>query len=180
MGNDLISCTAADNRCGVYILLETLRSIYGIRPRKNLFFILSVQEELGARGAFSLPFQCKAEEFIVVDVTHATDCPSINAAKYGDIRLGQGFVIPRGSNLSHTIQDRLIEISSAAALPYQLEAKPTSSGTDAKNIQISNGGMKTGLISIPCRYMHSPVETVSSKDIVAAISLLKQYCTFTQ
>lgn len=91
----------------------------------------------------------------------------------GEISLGYGPVIPVGANVDRELSNIIKEIAVENAIPYQIEVNPSSSGTDARTAQISGKGVKTDIISIPLRYMHSPVEIVDETDIVNAISLLK-------
>ena len=176
LNNRTIACTSADNRSGVYTLFKVIKLLKETKPYYSIAFILTVQEELGSRGATVAASILQPKECIVVDVTNATDCPNINKAMYGDIKLGEGFVIPIGSNFSQQLQTKIINLSINNSFKHQIEAKPESSGTDSKIIQISNKGVPTGQISIPCRYIHSPFEIVSLDDINNAVLLLEKYC----
>ncbi|MBL8826932.1 MAG: M42 family peptidase, partial [Planctomycetaceae bacterium] len=104
-----------------------------------------------------------------------TDCPTIDKKQEGDIRLGSGPVVYRGPNMNPVVVERLLATAAANNLPYQLAANPRATGTDANTMQISRGGMATGLVSIPNRYMHSPVEMISLDDIDHAADLIAAF-----
>jgi len=93
---------------------------------------------------------------IAIDVTHATDCPTIDKKQEGDVSLGQGPVIYRGPNMNPAVVEKLLETATAGEVSYQLAASGRATPTDANTIQTSRGGVATGLVSIPNRYMHSP------------------------
>ena len=112
---------------------------------------------------------------IAIDAAHATDYPSINNRKYGDIRLGEGAVLPIGSNFDISLQMRLKDNADKRNISYQLDSIPCNSGTDIASIQLIRGGCQSGLISIPCRYMHTPTEAISLKDLESAIDILESF-----
>jgi endoglucanase len=112
---------------------------------------------------------------IAVDVCHATDCPTVEKKYEGDIALDKGPVIYRGPNMNPLVVDRLIETAKTAQLPHQLAANGAATGTDANMIQISRGGVAAGLIGVPNRYMHSPVEVISLDDLDNGAELLAQF-----
>ena len=112
---------------------------------------------------------------MAVDVTHATDCPTVEKKEEGDVRLGKGPVIHRGPNMNPNVVDRLVAAADKHGIAYQLAASAKATGTDANAIQINRAGVAAGLISIPNRYMHSPVETISLDDIDRAADLLARF-----
>ena len=105
-------------------------------------------------------------------MTHATDCPTVDKKQEGDVRLGGGPVIYRGPNMNPRVVDRLVQVAEKAEIPHQMAASGRATGTDANAMQVSRAGMATGLVSIPNRYMHSPVEMISLLDIDASANLL--------
>jgi endoglucanase len=109
---------------------------------------------------------------IVVDVTHATDAPGIDVKEAGRHELGSGPVISRGSTLNQALFELLRETAEAEKIPYTLEASARSTGPDADAVHLSRGGVPTGLVSIPIRYMHSPVELVQLEDVHACARLI--------
>ena len=108
-------------------------------------------------------------------MTHATDCPTIEKKEEGDVRLGGGPVIHRGPNMNPKVVERLIDAADGNKIAYQLAASGKATGTDANAIQINRAGVAAGLVSIPNRYMHSPVEMISLDDIDHAADLLARF-----
>ena len=131
--------------------------------------IASVQEEVGLNGAGTSAFAVAPDLAIAIDVTHATDAPGMDEKETGSHALGSGPVIGRGSTLSPHVFELLCETAERLQIPYTIEASGRRTGTDADAIQISKGGIPTGLVSIPLRYMHSPVEMVDLGDLEAVI-----------
>ena len=109
---------------------------------------------------------------LAFDVTHATDYPGIDKTKYGKIVCGAGPVIARGPNINPVVFERLVAAAEAEGIPYQLEAEPSVTGTDARAIQVTRGGIPTGLISVPLRYMHTPTEVICLRDLEATVRLI--------
>jgi endoglucanase len=112
----------------------------------------------------------------VVDVTHASDIPGVDAAKSGEAKLGHGPQIGRGANLHPRMSQLLLEAAEAEGIPHTIAVPGRRTGTDADAIHISRAGVPCGLISVPLRYMHSPVETVQLADVENAIELLAAAC----
>lgn len=173
--NDRIVCKSADNRSGMVVMAGVLKEISTIGTDVDLYIVSSVQEEVGMRGAKTAAFEVKPDVCIVLDVTFASDYPTINKSLFADIKLNSGPVISFGAHVNNKLQACLKEIAIDAGIECQVSAMANSSGTDAGIVQISRNGILTGLICIPCRYMHSPIEMVSKKDINASISLIKAF-----
>ena len=112
---------------------------------------------------------------IAVDVTHATDCPTIDKRQRGEICLGKGPVIFRGPNMNPVVSERLMSIAARENIPYQLAAIGRATSNDANSLQVSRGGVATAVVAIPNRYMHSAVETVSLEDLDHAADLLAHF-----
>lgn len=176
MPSGLAHAPAMDDKCGLWVVVEALRRA-GPELRCGLFAVSTVAEEIGLRGARTAAYSIDPQVGIAVDVTHATDCPTIDKKQEGDVRLGAGPVIYRGPNMSPVVVKRLIATAQAAEIPFQLAANGRATGTDANSIQVSRGGVATGLVSIPNRYMHSPVEMISLEDIDRAADLLAKFAT---
>ena len=174
----LFSSKSIDNRSGVAVLLSVLQAIVDKNTNYTIIFVLSVQEELGLRGARVAGYHINPDICIAVDVNHATDYPTIDKKKNGDIRLNYGCVVPIGANFNMGIQNELRTIAKQKNIAVQTESVPCYSGTDIADIQLSRDGVKTGLISIPCRYMHSPIEVASFHDIQSAIDIISNYCLY--
>ena len=116
-----------------------------------------------------------AQAAIVVDVTHATDYPGIEKKRHGDIRLGGGVVLARGSAVNATILDLLVMAAEREQIPFTIQAAPKYTGTDADAIYTAHRGIATGLVSVPNRYMHSPNEMVALEDLERAARLLATF-----
>jgi endoglucanase len=156
-------------------VIEALRRADAAKLNCSLYAVSTVQEELGLRGAQTSCFGIDPHVGVAVDVTFATDCPTIEKKEEGEVSLGKGPVIYRGPNFNPKVVDELIETADGAALPYQLAAAGKPPGTDARAIQVSRAGVAAGLVSIPNRYMHSPVELICLDDIDRAADLLARF-----
>lgn len=175
MPNRLVSCRGCDNKSGVVVLIKLLEIIANYEISCNIDVVMSVQEEIGLRGAKTASYHLSPDYCIAVDVTHATDYPSINKAKFGDIRIGAGPVIPIGADFSNIVQDSLRSCASVSNINYQVSALPNSSSTDINAVQVAKGGCYSGLIAIPCRYMHTPVEVISLNDLENVCNILVKF-----
>jgi putative aminopeptidase FrvX len=174
-GNRLVS-RAMDNRLGAYVALEALRRCHARGSLAGSFAaVAAVQEEIGLFGARTSAFELRPDLALAVDVTHATDAPGIDEKEEGSHPLGSGPVIFRGSTLSPRVSELLIETAEEAGIEHTLGATGRSSHTDADAIQISRSGIPTGLVSIPLRYMHSPVELVDLGDLEATVELVAAF-----
>lgn len=176
MRNGLICGPGMDDRVGVWVVISALERVSRLNPAAAVFSVSSVQEEIGLRGAKTSAFSIDPQLGIAVDVTHATDCPTIDKNEHGDIQIGQGPVVVRGPNSNPRVFERLRRIAAESDIPMQVNAlgKPASNNGNA--IQISRGGVATSIVAIPNRYMHSPVEVVSESDLDHAAELLAQFC----
>lgn len=173
--NDLANAPAMDNRTGLWVVVEALRRCRQFNPACGIVAVSTVQEEIGLRGVMTSAFRVRPDVGIAVDVTHATDCPTIEKSTQGDIGLGKGPVIFRGPNMNPHVTSRLIELAEQHKLPYQLAAIGRATPNDANALQISRHGVATGLVSLPNRYMHSAVETISLRDLDHAADLLARF-----
>ncbi len=174
LNGSTITARAIDNKAGAYVVGETLIRLAKSKKRLNarVVSVATSQEEIGVRGATTSAFSVKPHLAVAVDVGHATDHPDCDHRRFGDFKLGAGPVICRGANINPWVLDRILNCAEKEQIPYQLEADPRGTGTDARAIQISRGGVATGLISIPLRYMHTPSEVSDLNDIENCIHLL--------
>jgi len=171
-GSRLVS-KSMDNRLGAYVALESLRRCAeGEGPGGSMAAVAAVQEEIGLFGARTAAFQLRPDVAIAVDVTHATDAPGVDEKELGSSPLGSGPVIGRGSTLSPRVFDLLVETADQEGIEYSVSASGRGTSTDADVLQISRSGIPTGLVSIPLRYMHSPVEMCDLRDVEAVVNLL--------
>ena len=173
--NGLANAPGMDNVTGVWVVMEAARRAVAQGINVGLFAVSTVQEEIGLRGAQTSTFGVDPQVGIAVDVTHATDCPTIDKRQEGDIKLGGGPVIDRGPNVNPHVYDRLVAAAEGADVGFQVAAHGRGTGTDANAIQLSRAGVAAGLISIPNRYMHSAVETIALDDIDRAADLLAAF-----
>jgi endoglucanase len=174
--NGRAASPAMDDKCGMWVVIEALRRIDPAKLRWAVFAVSTVQEEVGLRGARTSAFGIDPEVGVAVDVTHATDCPTIEKKEEGDIALGRGPVVYRGPNMNPKVAGRLLDVAGRNQISVQLAASGKATGTDANSIQVNRAGVATGLVSIPNRYMHSPVEMISLDDIDRAADLLARFC----
>ncbi len=175
-GDDKAVSRAFDDKCGVWVACRVAQELARSRKAEGDFVAaITVQEEIGTRGAMTSAYGANTDVAIAFDVTHATDYPGIENTKYGKIVCGQGPVIARGSNINPVVFDRLIAAAQAEHIPYQIEAEPSVTGTDARAIQVTRAGIPTGLISVPLRYMHTPTEVVSLSDLENAVRLIVRF-----
>jgi len=164
---DLAVARAFDNRIGTFAVAEALRLLKESKVKLNaeVCAVSNVQEEVGLLGARQIAYSLKPDIALVVDVTHATDYPTVSKAQHGDTRIGKGPAITHGGCNHPEVVKRLEAIAAKKKIPLQHEAMSASSGTDTDVIFWTRGGIASALISLPNRYMHSPVEVVSLKDL---------------
>jgi len=172
--NGRLSSRSLDNRIGAYVVLAALRLLAGKRLAARVTAVGTTQEEIGytGGGARTSATELDAQVAIVVDVTHATDYPGVEKRKHGDVKLGGGPVLSRGSAVNGAVFERLVAVAEKERIPYTVEAAPRLTSTDADHIFTAHRGVATGLVSVPLRYMHSPNELVHLEDIDRAARLL--------
>jgi tetrahedral aminopeptidase len=172
MNGRLVS-KAFDDRVGVAVLIEALRQLAS-QPEASphqFYFVFSVQEEVGVRGAAAAAFGIDPDLGLAVDVSSTGDTPNKPPM---DVALGAGPAIKvrdRGMLSDPRLVDWMVATARAHNLPYQMEILKRGS-TDARAIQLTRAGVPVGVLSIPCRYIHSPSEMVDLQDVQDAVSLL--------
>jgi len=175
--NGRLVSRALDNRLGAWVALEAARLVAeaGGAPGA-VAAVASAQEETTGAGAQTTAFSLRPGVAVAVDVTHATDAPGVDPKDAGGKHgLGDGPVISRGGAMHPRISQLLEETAQAEGIPYTVEAVARGTYTDADSIFVSRGGVATGLVSIPLRYMHSPVELVQLSDVEAVARLLAAF-----
>ena len=177
--NDLAVARAFDNRIGTFAVAETLRLLRESKAKLNaeVCAVSNVQEEVGLLGARQIAYSLKPDVAIVVDVTHATDYPTVNKAQHGDTKVGKGPSVTHGGCNHPEVVARIEAVAKAARIPLQHEAMSSTSGTDTDVIFWTRGGIASALVSLPNRYMHSPVEVVSLKDLEFIPQLLAAFAS---
>ncbi len=175
LSKDLLAARGLDDRIGAFIVAEVMRNLSGKKIDAGVFGVSTVQEEVGCRGAITSSYTIEPDAAVAIDVTPATDCPQMDKRELSDISLGKGLVISRGAPANRILENGLKATADKAKIKYQLEAAPNYSATDADSIQVSRHGVATETISVPCRYLHTPTEVVSLKDVESIIKLLTLY-----
>ncbi len=171
--NGRLTSRALDNRLGSFVALEAARLVAETGGAEwELAAVAAAQEETTFGGSRTSAFALEPDAAIVVDVTHATDAPGIDVKEAGKHELGSGPVISRGSTLNQRLFELLRSTAEAEKIAFTVEASGRATGTDADAVHLSRGGVPTGLLSIPLRYMHSPVELVQLDDVHACARLI--------
>ncbi len=166
--NGTVFCKALDDRAGVAAILRTMEIIADEEISVDIIVQISVQEELGTRGAKTGAYSARPDMAVAIDVGHA-ETPDASKDVF---ELGGGVMIGVGPSLCRDMTDRLRELASEKGIKHQLEVMGGDNGTNAWPIQVSRAGVKTALLSLPLRYMHTPCEAVSLDDIESAAVLL--------
>lgn len=175
MRNNLANAPGMDDKTGLWVVMEALRRAKPRGLRCSLYAVSTVQEEIGLRGAQTSAYGIDPQVGIAVDVTHATDCPTIDKRQQGEIGLGKGPVIFRGPNMNPVVTERLIATCQSNNVLFQLSASGRATPNDANALQVSRAGVAVGLVAVPNRYMHSAVEMISLEDIDQAADLLANF-----
>jgi putative aminopeptidase FrvX len=172
--NGRLASRALDNRLGSFVALEAARIVAeaGGAGCWEVVAVAAAQEETTFGGSRTSAFSLEPDAAIVVDVTHATDAPGIEVKEAGKHELGSGPVLSRGSTLNPRLFELLHDTGEREKIAFTVEAIGRNTGTDADAVHLSRGGVPTGLVSIPLRYMHSPVELVQLDDVHAAAALI--------
>jgi putative aminopeptidase FrvX len=175
MMNNLVTGRGFDDRAGAFVVVETLRRLKERKVKVGVYGVTSVQEEIGLRGAQTSAYGIAPHVGIGVDVGFASDFPGCDPKRTGECFLGKGPTLHRGPNINPVLS-RLMEASAKKhRIPYQVTAEPRATGTDANAMQVSRAGVATALLSIPNRYMHTPVEVISLDDLDNASRLLADF-----
>jgi putative aminopeptidase FrvX len=172
--NGRLASRALDNRLGSFVALEAARLVaeQGGAAGWEVVAVAAAQEETTFGGSRTSAFSLEPDAAIVVDVTHASDAPGIDVKEAGKHELGSGAVLSRGSTLNPRLVELLYETAEREQIPFTVEAIGRNTGTDADAVHLSRGGVPTALVSIPLRYMHSPVELVQLEDVHACARLI--------
>ena len=164
---------ALDNRLGGFVIAQVMKKLAkGKRPSATLHAVNAVQEEIGGNGARMVAYRLEPDLALVLDVTHATDSPGIDKAKFGEVKLGGGPSITHGTVNHPKMVERLMDVAEKNDIPLQHESSSRFSGTDTDVIFLSRTGIPSALTSIPMRYMHSTIETVDLDDVEHMIKLM--------
>jgi endoglucanase len=174
LAGDRVASRAFDNRIGCYVALEAARRLgeRGGAPG-DFIAVAAVQEEVGDfAGSRTTTYATEPQVALAVDVTHATDVRGGEPEDEGKVVLGGGPTISRGPSIHPRVFDLLYETAEAEDIPFAVEVSRGTTSTDADAVYLSRRGVATGVVSVPLRYMHSPVELADVEDIERAVQLV--------
>ena len=165
-----------DNRVGCYVAAEAARLVAaGGGAAGDVIALAVAQEETSFAGARTSAFAHDPDVAIVVDVTYATDQPGVELGEFTEHKLGSGPVIARGTSLHPLVSELLHQAAEESQIPFTVESLGRSTGTDADAFHLARAGIPTGLVSVPIRYLHTPVECASLRDVDAAARLIAAF-----
>ena len=180
--NNVAVARAFDNRIGTFAVAEALRLLKA-EPgslKAEVCVGSNVQEEVGLLGARQIAYSLHPDIALVVDVTHATDYPTVSKQQFGDIKLGGGPTLTHGGCNHPEVVNRLEAVAAAEKITLQHKAMSAASGTDTDVIFWTRGGIASALVSLPNRYMHSPVEVINLRDLEKIPELLAAFARSVQ
>jgi endoglucanase len=173
LANGRVASRALDNRLGAYVALEAARRIAdGGGHGADVVAVATVQEEVGHHGAHTAAFELEPDVALVIDVTYATEVPGADPTRVGKIELGSGAAISRGTTINRHVYELLMRAAEEEKIPHAVEVYPGRTHTDADDFHNTRGGVPTGLLSVPLRYMHTPGEIASLDDLEAVVALV--------
>ena len=173
-----LTSRAFDDKMGAFIVAQVLREVRRQnRMTVDLHGVSTVQEEVGLRGGATSAYGVQPDIGIAVEVGFASDYPGADHKDLGEVSLGKGPVIARGPNINPVLFDLLKKTAEEENIPCQIMGIPRATGTDANVMQLVHGGVATALLSIPLRYMHTPVEVLDWVDLEGAVKLLSALCS---
>ena len=171
--NGLVAAPYMDDRAACAVLAELLMALKN--PKNEIVAVFSTQEEVGCRGAATAAYSVEPDFGMAIDVTPAGDTPMCDPPLPVKVGNGPAVKVKDGYSISTPlVRDGLVAAAKQANVTFQYEVLPYG-GTDAGAIMVSRGGVPSGTLSIPCRYVHSPVETVSIADMEACVTVLKTW-----
>ncbi len=176
---DRATARGFDNKMGSFVVAEALRLLKqdrGLHAGVGVYAVATVQEEIGLRGARTASYGIAAQTGLAVDVNHAIDYPGVSKARHGSLAIGKGPSVSRGANTNHVTFDLITRAAREDDIPYQVSVSAGGTGTDANAMQLNQGGMATGLLGVPIRYMHTPCELMSLTDLENCARLMAAYC----
>ena len=175
--NDIVVSRALDDKSGVFTVVEAIRRIHEQRQqlKAGVFFVSTVQEETGLRGAHTSAYGVDPLIAIAVDVTFTSDHPETSKREMGDVKLNGGPVISLGGHINSRVYQLLVKVTNEAGYAWQISPEAGRTGTDTDAIQIQRAGIATGLVSIPCRYLHTGSEMASLGDMDQVAEVLARF-----
>lgn len=170
---------ALDNRIGGFMIAEVARRLHEKKKKLpfGLYVVNAVQEEIGLRGAQMIAERIKPDVAIITDVCHDTHSPLYDKKESGDQKSGNGPVLTYGPAVQNNLLKEIIAVADKKKIPFQRAAASRSTGTDTDAFAYSNEGVASALISLPLKYMHTTVETVSKEDVENVVKLMYEFVT---
>ncbi len=168
-----------DNKMGSFIVAEALRLLKedgGLDSGVGVYAVATVQEEIGLRGARTSAYWINPQSGLAVDVNHAIDYPGAGKTHHGALDIGKGPSVMRGANASPIVFNMIKAGAAQENIPYQVDVAPGGTGTDGNAMQLNRAGMAVGIVGVPLRYMHTPCELLSLKDVEDCARIMAAYC----
>lgn len=172
LSSNIGAAKAMDDRAGVAVMYECLKELERLSFSSEIYFVSTVQEEVGTRGAIVSTYSIEPDIGIAVDVGFG-HTPELS--KEDSLDMGKGPGIALGGNIHPALYKKFVEVAREYSIDYQTEVAPGPTGTDAWAMQVSQGGVATAVISIPLRYMHTSVETLDYNDVKKSGRLLAYF-----
>jgi tetrahedral aminopeptidase len=166
-----------DDRVGAFVIIEAMRLLAKRGISCAVFCMTSVQEEVGTRGARTGTYAVEPQAALAVEFGWTTDHPKVDPKQHGERYIDKGPLISRGPNINPVVERQLVAVAKRHKIPYQMVPEPHGTPTNANPIQLSRGGVATGLIRVPGRYLHSPVELLALRDVEWASKLVAEWVT---
>lgn len=176
LSDEILTGRALDNRIGGFVIAQVLKRLGERRDelKVNVMALNSVQEEVGGYGARMMSYRLDPDMALVTDVTHATDTPGINNKEHGMVKLAKGPSVQHGGANHPRFVEFIQKVAEQQEIEVQHEATSVRTGTDTDSIFYQKTGIPSALVSLPLRYMHSPVETASLKDVESLVGLMTE------
>ena len=166
-----------DDRAGFIAIVDAMRQLQQCDLNVDIVVCGSVHEETDSFGALTASFRVQPDYGIAVDVSHAKTPDSGSSEEVFD--MGGGVIVGMGPNLHRGLTNQLLRIARAEEIDYQIEVMEGNTGTNAWDMQVVRSGIAMGLLSIPLKYMHTPIETIDLSDVEAVSNLLAKFlCEF--
>lgn len=175
MRNGLVAAHGFDDRVGAFVLVEAMRALKGKKLNVAVYGVSTVQEEIGLRGARTSGYGIDPQMAVCVEVGHTSDSPAGQVKRLGELAVGKGPMVNRGPNVNPRLGAMLEDVARKKKIRIQIAAEPHASRTDANALQITRRGVATVAIRVPNRYMHTPVEVISLKDVDQCVRLLAEF-----
>jgi putative aminopeptidase FrvX len=174
--NDRAASRSMDNRLGCYVAYEAARLVHeaGGAPGE-VVAVAAVQEETTFGGSTTTAYALRPDVAVIVDVTHATDAPGVDPNELGSHKFGSGPVLERGASLNPRVYGLLADTAHDEGVPFTVQASGRYTGTDLDAVHVSRGGIPSGSVGLPVRYLHSPVELVQLDDVANAARLIAAF-----